>query len=130
MDKQRALTYFVACAEEGSFAGAARRLEVSGPAVHKLVALLEASVGIRLFERSVRGLALTTNGSAYLEACRPMLAELGALERRFGARGSVPPERWWSLLIRSLPCTFSCRRCRHSIHAIRTSTSTSEWSTV
>jgi LysR family transcriptional regulator for bpeEF and oprC len=90
MDKLRALTYFVACAEEGSFAGAARRLEVSGPAIHKLVALLEASVGIRLFERSVRGLALTTNGSAYLEACRPMLAELGALEETLRRSGQRP----------------------------------------
>lgn len=90
MDKLRALTYFVACAEEGSFAGASRKLEVSGPAIHKLVALLEASVGIRLFERSVRGLALTTNGSAYLEACRPMLAELGAIEEKLRRSGQRP----------------------------------------
>jgi len=76
MDKLRALGYFVACAEEGSFAGAARRLEVSVPAVHKLVTVLEQSLGIHLFERSVRGLALTGSGQAYLEACRPLLAEL------------------------------------------------------
>jgi LysR family transcriptional regulator for bpeEF and oprC len=76
MDKLRALGYFVACADEGSFAGAARRLEVSAPAVHKLVTVLEQSLGIRLFERSVRGLTLTGSGQAYLEACRPLLAEL------------------------------------------------------
>ena len=90
MDKLRALTYFVACAEEGSFAGAARKLEVSGPAIHKLVALLEADVGVRLFERSVRGLVLTTNGSAYLEACRPMLAELRAFEETLRRSGQRP----------------------------------------
>jgi len=76
MDKLRALGYFVACAEEGSFAGAARRLEVSVPAVHKLVTVLEQSLGVRLFERSVRGLALTGSGQAYLETCRPLIAEL------------------------------------------------------
>ena len=90
MDKLRALTYFVACADEGSFASAARKLEVSAPAIHKLVALLEADVGVRLFERSVRGVVLTTNGSAYLEACRPMLAELGAFEETLRRSGQRP----------------------------------------
>jgi LysR family transcriptional regulator, regulator for bpeEF and oprC len=80
MDKLRALDYFVASAEEGSFAGAARRLEVSVPAVQKLVTLLEHSLGIRLFERSVRGVALTASGHTYLEACHPLLAELVAVD--------------------------------------------------
>jgi DNA-binding transcriptional LysR family regulator len=90
MDKLRALTYFLACADEGSFAGAARKLEVSGPAIHKLIALLEADVGVRLFERSVRGLVLTTDGLAYLEACRPMLAELDAFEETLRRSGQRP----------------------------------------
>ena len=38
MDKLRAIQYFVAAAEEGSLTGAARRLEVSVPAVQKLLA--------------------------------------------------------------------------------------------
>jgi DNA-binding transcriptional LysR family regulator len=80
MDKLRALGYFVSCAEEGSFAGAARRLEVSVPAVHKLVTVLERTLGTPLFERSVRGLALTASGQAYLEACRPLLSELAAID--------------------------------------------------
>lgn len=80
MDKLRALGYFVACAEDGSFAGAARRLELSVPAVYKLVTQLEQSLGIRLFERSVRGLTLTVVGQAYLDACRPLLAELVDVE--------------------------------------------------
>jgi DNA-binding transcriptional LysR family regulator len=80
MDKLRALGYFVACAEEGSFAGAARQLALSVPAVHKLVTQLEQSLGIRLFERSVRGLTLTVAGQAYLDACRPLLAELVAVD--------------------------------------------------
>lgn len=80
MDKLRALGYFIACAEEGSFAGAARRLELSVPAVQKLVSVLERELGARLFERSVRGLALTAVGQDYLEACRPLLAELEMLD--------------------------------------------------
>ena len=61
MDKLRALSHFVACAEEGSFSGAARRLELSAPSVHKLVTALEQSLGIRLFQRSSRGLTLTAS---------------------------------------------------------------------
>ena len=80
MDKLRALTHFVACAEEGSFSGAARRLELSAPSVHKLVTALEQSLGIRLFLRSSRGLTLTASGETYLEACRPLLAELVAVD--------------------------------------------------
>jgi LysR family transcriptional regulator, regulator for bpeEF and oprC len=80
MDKLRALHYFVAAAEEGSFAGASRLLEVSVPAVQKLVTLLERSLGIRLFERSVRGVTLTASGQTYLEACHPLLAELVAVD--------------------------------------------------
>ena len=76
MDKLRALSHFVACAEAGSFSGAARRLELSVPSVHKLVTALEKSLGIRLFQRSSRGLTLTASGETYLEACRPLLAEL------------------------------------------------------
>ena len=51
MDKLRALEYFVASAEEGSFAGAGRRLGVSVPAVQKLINALEQTLGVRLFER-------------------------------------------------------------------------------
>lgn len=80
MDQLRALQYFVAAAEEGSFAGAARRLEVSVPSVHKLLTSLEAKLGARLMDRTSRGLTLTASGEAYLDACRPLLQELAALD--------------------------------------------------
>ncbi len=76
MDKLRALHYFVCAAEEGSLTGAARRLQVSVPAVQKLVTSLENSLGVKLFSRSAQGMALTAIGASYLESCRPLLAEL------------------------------------------------------
>lgn len=76
MDKLRALQYFVAAAEEASLSGAARRHEVSIPAVAKLVSALEKSLGASLFDRSPQGLALTADGARYLESCRPLLEEL------------------------------------------------------
>lgn len=76
MDKLRALDYFVAAAREGSFSGAARRFEVSTPAVARLVTALEASLGVQLFNRNAQGLSLTAEGGAYLQTCLPLLQQL------------------------------------------------------
>ncbi|MFO1326083.1 MAG: LysR family transcriptional regulator [Rubrivivax sp.] len=76
MDKLRALQYFVAAAEASSLSAAARHHGVSVAAVSKLIGALEAELKAVLFERRAHGIALTTAGSAYLEACRPALAQL------------------------------------------------------
>ena len=94
MDKLRALQYFVASAESSSFSGAARTLGVSVAAIAKLVNALESNLGIRLFERHAQGLGLTAGGASYLEACRPVLAQLAdadeqARARTAQARGTV-----------------------------------------
>jgi DNA-binding transcriptional LysR family regulator len=94
MDKLRALQYFVAAAEEGSFSGAARRLDVSVPAVLKLVTALEHELRAPLFDRSSKGLALTAEGARYFERCRPLLDELLEVDQSIGsaaasARGVV-----------------------------------------
>lgn len=81
MDKLRALEYFIAAAEEGSFSGAARRLDVSVPAIAKLVGALERELGAPLIHRSTQGLTLTAQGEAYLEACVPLVAQLAAADR-------------------------------------------------
>lgn len=94
MDKLRSLEYFVSAADERSLSGAARRLGVSVAAVSKLIGSLEASLGTRLFERHARGLVLSTAGSAYLEACRPLLGALADADEQASAvatrvRGTV-----------------------------------------
>jgi DNA-binding transcriptional LysR family regulator len=76
MDKLRALQYFVAAASERSLSAAARRHDVSLPAVAKLVTALERSLGVRLFDRSSQGLTLTNDGERYLESCQPLLDRL------------------------------------------------------
>jgi DNA-binding transcriptional LysR family regulator len=80
MDKLRALQYFAAAAEDRSMSAAARRLGVSTPAIAKLLTALERSLGTILFDRTVRGLALTADGESYLEACQPALAQLAAAD--------------------------------------------------
>lgn len=93
MDKLKALEYFVAAVEEGSFAKAAQRLEISVPAVQKLVGALEASLGFALLERGARGVRLTATGAEYLDRCRGLMVELdelGQAERLLKGTGERP----------------------------------------
>ncbi len=90
MDKLRALQYFIAAAEERSFSRAARRLDVSVPAVHKLVNSLERDLGALLFDRSTQGLKLTAGGERYLEACQPLLAQMTAADQLVSGEATRP----------------------------------------
>ncbi len=66
---------FVAVAEEESFAAAARRLNMSPPAVTRTVAALEAHLGIKLLTRTTRFVRTTDAGQRYLESARRLLTE-------------------------------------------------------
>lgn len=93
MDKLKALDYFIASVEEGSFARAAQRLGISVPAVQKVVGAFERSLGMTLLERSARGVRPTPSGAEYLDRCRPLLAELDELaqaERRMKGAAERP----------------------------------------
>lgn len=90
MDKLRGLQYFIAAAECGSFSKAARRLEVSVPAVAKLITALERDLGVELFERSSHGLALTTHGASYLERCQPAVGVIRDADDQLRASVSRP----------------------------------------
>ena len=75
MDKLGSINIFVNAAEAGSFAAAGNRLGLSGSAVGKAVARLEEEMGVRLFHRSTRSMALTQEGSLFLETCRRIQTE-------------------------------------------------------
>src|SRR6185369_9974141 len=71
------LDAFIAAADEGSFSAAARRLGLTPAAVSKSVAQLEARLGVRLFQRSTRSLALTTDGERLHGQVRRPWSEIG-----------------------------------------------------
>ena len=72
------LTSFVRAAEHGSFSAAARSLGLTAAAVSKNVARLETLVGVRLFHRSTRRLALSEAGERFLAQVHEPLASLDA----------------------------------------------------
>ncbi|MDH4582055.1 LysR family transcriptional regulator [Pseudomonas sp. BN415] len=76
MDKLSALTMFVATAEHGSFSRAAEQLGKTPSALTKAVGHLESELGVRLFERTTRRMALTEAGHIYLEGARQALMQL------------------------------------------------------
>ncbi|MBL8839616.1 MAG: LysR family transcriptional regulator [Alphaproteobacteria bacterium] len=76
MDRIAAMRVFVAVAEAGGFAAAARRLALSPPAATRAVAALEARIGTRLFERSTRVVRLSEAGRRYLADSKRILAEI------------------------------------------------------
>ena len=62
----RPLEYFVALAERLSFSRAAESCFVSQPTLSAQIAQLEATFGVKLFERDHRRVSLTTAGEAVL----------------------------------------------------------------
>ncbi|WP_136065774.1 LysR family transcriptional regulator [Modicisalibacter radicis] len=72
----RHLRYFVAVADELNLTRAARRLNMAQPPLTRQINQLEDEVGVTLFERSRRGLALTTAGQFFYEHTLQVLEKL------------------------------------------------------
>ena len=79
-ERLKGIDVFVCVADLGSFAAAAQRLNLTSSAVSKGVARLEARLGLRLFERTTRRLALTDAGQTFYKTCSRVLADLEASE--------------------------------------------------
>jgi DNA-binding transcriptional LysR family regulator len=80
LDRLDTVSIFVAVAERGSFAAAAKALGRSPAAVSRAVMALEARLRTQLLRRTTRAVALTDAGARYLDRCRILLADFEALE--------------------------------------------------
>ncbi|MBS7781512.1 LysR family transcriptional regulator [Acidovorax sp. CCYZU-2555] len=90
MENLGSIGIFVRVAERLGFSVVARDLGVSPSAVGKAVARLEERLGVRLFHRSTRTLALTAEGEKFLERCRRILCEIEAAELEMTQASAAP----------------------------------------
>ncbi|AMO23388.1 LysR family transcriptional regulator [Ramlibacter solisilvae] len=87
MDKLKQLESFVSVATRGSLTAAARAEGVAPAIMGRRLDALEERLGVKLLVRTTRRIALTHEGSAFLEDCQRLLTELANAEASVSAGG-------------------------------------------
>ncbi|MBP2302424.1 LysR family transcriptional regulator [Azospirillum picis] len=93
MDKLHAMRVFVRVVEVNSFSKAADTLGLPRASVTTTIQNLEASLGVRLLQRTTRKLNLTLDGAAYLEGATRILQEIEEVESSFTSARKTPRGR-------------------------------------
>jgi DNA-binding transcriptional LysR family regulator len=86
MDRFEEMQAFAAVVDAGSFVRAAEALRVSKTAMSRLIADLEARLGVRLLHRTTRKLSLTVEGEVFHARCKELLAGIEEAEAEVTAR--------------------------------------------
>ena len=102
MDRLTCDRMFVAVIDQGSFSAAAAQLGTSSGQASKLVARLEALLGVQLLLRSTRALALTEAGRSYYARIRPVLDTIDEIDAAMTQATEAPGGR----IRLSVPMTF------------------------
>ncbi|HRN75839.1 LysR family transcriptional regulator [Ottowia sp.] len=87
MDKLKVFETFVSVATRGSLSAAARAEGVAPAVVSRRLDALEEHLGVKLLVRTTRRLALTHEGTAFLDDCQRILAEVAGAEASVSAGG-------------------------------------------
>lgn len=90
MDRFQTLEMFVAVADQGGFAAAAKALRVSPPSVTRGIGELERRMGVSLFHRSTRAVSLTDDGASFLPNARQILTDVVDAERQVSGAQTEP----------------------------------------
>lgn len=84
---------FCKAAELGSFTIAAEVLGVTPASISRSVSRLEKRLGVRLFTRTTRSIALTPEGALYWKECKLALEQIAEAERAVSGAQTVPSGR-------------------------------------
>jgi len=90
MDRLSNMQAFVAVAEAGGFAPAAKRLHLANSVISKRIKDLEDDLGVRLLHRTTRRVSLTDAGYRYFDHARRMIHELAEVEEQLRAQNEKP----------------------------------------
>ncbi len=83
------IKYAVEVANEGSINKAAEKLYVGQPNLSRAIKELEASLGVKIFERSAKGMGLTSDGETFIRYAKTILRQVDEIESIFNGSGSV-----------------------------------------
>ena len=87
MDKLKAFESFASVATRGSLTAAARAEGVAPAIIGRRIDALEEHLGVKLLVRTTRRISLTHEGSAFLEDCHKLLADVANAEASVSAGG-------------------------------------------
>ncbi len=87
MDRLKQIESFAAVAVKGSLTAAAQAEGVAPAVIGRRIDALEERLGVKLFVRTTRRITLTHEGSAFLENCQRVLADLANAEASVSAGG-------------------------------------------
>ena len=93
MDHMQAIRAFARVVETGGFTRAADSLQIPNATVSKQIQQLERHLGVKLLERTTRRVRVTSDGAAYYERTRHLLAELDEIETTLGRAQTRPRGR-------------------------------------
>ena len=93
MDKLQAMEVFVRVVETGALTRAADSLGLPKATATTLLQRLEATLGVKLLNRTTRRVSVTPDGAAYYERCVAILSEVRETEESLGRQHSTPRGR-------------------------------------
>jgi DNA-binding transcriptional LysR family regulator len=93
IDHMQAIRAFVRVVEVGGFARAAESLQVPNATLSKQIQQLEKHLAVKLLERTTRRVHVTSEGSAYYDRMRHLLAEIDEIETTMGHAKTAPRGR-------------------------------------
>ena len=93
IDKFQAMALFVRTVETGAITRAAESLGIPNATATTLIQKLEASLGVKLLNRTTRRVNVTPDGAAYYARAAAILAEVREAEEALSQRSSAPRGR-------------------------------------
>ena len=81
------LKYIITIAEQGSLGRAAEVLTVAQPNLSRAVKEMEADLGIRIFNRTPKGMTLTPDGETFLNSAHKIIDQIDTIKTYYSTKG-------------------------------------------